>query len=101
MAVDPGGDVEAAAELYDCYAAGQVYALTRRIVGNETDAEDVVQERRPSRTSSRSVDGGACSSSTSRSDGGCTPKGPATARASNRTPVTVRAFFISSQHFAC
>jgi RNA polymerase sigma-70 factor, ECF subfamily len=35
--------VEAAAELYDRYA-GQVFALARRIVGNETDAEDVVQE---------------------------------------------------------
>lgn len=37
--------MEAAAELYDRYA-GQVHALARRIVGNETDAEVVVQERR-------------------------------------------------------
>ena len=36
-------DMEAAAELYDRYAA-QVYALARRIVRNDTDAEDVVQE---------------------------------------------------------
>jgi DNA-directed RNA polymerase specialized sigma24 family protein len=43
MAGGPGGDVEAAVELYDRYA-GQVYGVARRIVGNETDAEDVVQE---------------------------------------------------------
>lgn len=35
--------MEAAAELYDRYAA-QVYSLARRIVGNDTDAEDVVQD---------------------------------------------------------
>ena len=35
--------MEAAAELYDRYA-GQVYALARRIVRNDPDAEDVVQE---------------------------------------------------------
>lgn len=42
-AVEDSGDMDAAAELYDRYA-GQVYALARRIVGNEMDAEDVVQE---------------------------------------------------------
>ena len=35
--------MEAAAELYDRYA-GRVYALARRIVRNDDDAEDVVQE---------------------------------------------------------
>lgn len=37
------GDMDAAAELYDRYAA-QIYALARRIVRNDGDAEDVVQE---------------------------------------------------------
>jgi RNA polymerase sigma-70 factor (ECF subfamily) len=37
------GEMDAAAELYDRYAA-QVYALARRIVRNDGDAEDVVQE---------------------------------------------------------
>jgi RNA polymerase sigma-70 factor, ECF subfamily len=37
------GDMEAAAELYDRYA-GQILALARRILRNEGDAEDVVQE---------------------------------------------------------
>lgn len=37
------GDMDAAAELYDRYAA-QIYAVARRIVGNDGDAEDVVQE---------------------------------------------------------
>lgn len=41
--VDISGDMEAAAELYDRYA-GHVYALARRIVRNDSDAEDVVQE---------------------------------------------------------
>jgi len=36
-------DMEAAAELYDRHAA-QVYALARRIVRNDGDAEDIVQE---------------------------------------------------------
>ena len=36
-------DMDAAAELYDRYAA-QLYALARRIVRNEADAEDVLQE---------------------------------------------------------
>jgi RNA polymerase sigma-70 factor (ECF subfamily) len=35
--------MEAAAELYDRYAA-QIYALARRILRNDADAEDVVQE---------------------------------------------------------
>lgn len=35
--------MDAAAELYDLYAP-QVYALARRIVRNDGDAEDVVQE---------------------------------------------------------
>lgn len=42
-AVDRQKDMDAAAELYDRYA-GQVYALARRIVRNDPDAEDVVQE---------------------------------------------------------
>jgi RNA polymerase sigma-70 factor, ECF subfamily len=37
------GDMEAAAELYDRHSA-QVFALARRIVRNDADAEDVVQE---------------------------------------------------------
>lgn len=37
------GEMDAAAELYDRYAA-QVYALARRILRNDGDAEDVVQE---------------------------------------------------------
>lgn len=37
------GDMEAAAELYDRYA-GQILALARRILRNDGDAEDVVQE---------------------------------------------------------
>jgi RNA polymerase sigma-70 factor, ECF subfamily len=37
------GDVEAVSELYDLYAA-RVFGLALRIVGNRTDAEDVVQE---------------------------------------------------------
>jgi RNA polymerase sigma-70 factor (ECF subfamily) len=37
------GDMDAAADLYDRYAP-QVYALARRIVRNDGDAEDVVQE---------------------------------------------------------
>jgi RNA polymerase sigma-70 factor (ECF subfamily) len=37
------GEMDAAAELYDRYAA-QVYALARRIVRNDGDAQDVVQE---------------------------------------------------------
>jgi RNA polymerase sigma-70 factor (ECF subfamily) len=37
------GDMEAAAELYDRYA-GQIYALARRILRDDADAEDVVQE---------------------------------------------------------
>ena len=36
-------DMDAAAELYDRHAA-QIYALARRIVRNDGDAEDVVQE---------------------------------------------------------
>jgi RNA polymerase sigma-70 factor, ECF subfamily len=36
-------DVEAAADLYDRYAS-QVYALARRVVRSESDAEDVVQD---------------------------------------------------------
>ena len=36
-------DMDAAAQLYDRYGA-QVYALARRIVRNDSDAEDVVQE---------------------------------------------------------
>ena len=36
-------DMDAAAELYDRYAP-QVYALARRIVRNDGDAEDVVQD---------------------------------------------------------
>ena len=35
--------MDAAAELYDRYAP-QLYALARRIVRNEADAEDVIQE---------------------------------------------------------
>lgn len=37
------GDVDAAAELYDRHAA-RVFALARRILRNDSDAEDVVQE---------------------------------------------------------
>jgi RNA polymerase sigma-70 factor (ECF subfamily) len=37
------GDMDAAAELYDRHAA-LVYALARRILRNDSDAEDVVQE---------------------------------------------------------
>ena len=37
------GDMDAAATLYDRHA-GQIYALARRIVRNDEDAEDVVQE---------------------------------------------------------
>jgi RNA polymerase sigma-70 factor (ECF subfamily) len=37
------GDMDAAGELYDRYG-GQVYALARRIVRDEGDAEDIVQE---------------------------------------------------------
>ena len=37
------GDMEAASELYDRYA-GQILALARRILRNDGDAEDVVQE---------------------------------------------------------
>ncbi len=37
------GDMEAAEELYDLYA-GQVLALARRILRDQGDAEDVVQE---------------------------------------------------------
>lgn len=37
------GEMDAAAELYDRFAP-QVYALARRIVRNDGDAEDVVQE---------------------------------------------------------
>lgn len=37
------GEMDAAAELYDRYAP-QVFGLARRIVGDEHDAEDVVQE---------------------------------------------------------
>lgn len=36
-------DMDAAAELYDRYAA-QLYALARRILRDEADAEDVIQE---------------------------------------------------------
>ena len=36
-------DVEAAADLYDRYAS-HVYALARRVVHSESDAEDVVQD---------------------------------------------------------
>lgn len=36
-------DVEAAADLYDRYAS-RVYALARRVVRSDTDAEDVVQD---------------------------------------------------------
>lgn len=36
-------DVEAAADLYDRYAS-QLYALARRVVHSESDAEDVVQD---------------------------------------------------------
>ena len=38
-----GGEQDAIAELYDRHAA-RVYALAHRILGNSTDAEDVVQE---------------------------------------------------------
>ena len=38
-----GGDAAAAAELYDRYA-GQVLALARRILRNDSDAEEVVQD---------------------------------------------------------
>lgn len=37
------GDMDAAAEFYDRYAA-QVFGLARRILQNEADAEDVVQD---------------------------------------------------------
>lgn len=37
------GDMEAAAELYDRHA-GQILALARRILRNDGDAEDIVQE---------------------------------------------------------
>jgi RNA polymerase sigma-70 factor (ECF subfamily) len=37
------GDADAAAELYDRYA-GQVLALARRILRNDSDAEEVVQD---------------------------------------------------------
>jgi RNA polymerase sigma-70 factor (ECF subfamily) len=36
-------DMEAAADLYDRYAS-HVYALARRVVGSDADAEDIVQE---------------------------------------------------------
>lgn len=38
-----GGERDAIAELYDRHAA-RVYALAHRILGNSTDAEDVVQD---------------------------------------------------------
>lgn len=38
-----GGERDAIAELYDHHGA-RVYALAHRILGNSTDAEDVVQE---------------------------------------------------------
>ena len=37
------GEIDAAGELYDRYA-GQVYALARRILRNDGDAEEVVQD---------------------------------------------------------
>jgi RNA polymerase sigma-70 factor (ECF subfamily) len=38
-----GGDLDAAADLYDRYA-GRVFALARRILRDSSDAEDVVQD---------------------------------------------------------
>jgi RNA polymerase sigma-70 factor (ECF subfamily) len=37
------GDMDAAAELYEAHAS-KVYALARRILGDDTEAEDVLQE---------------------------------------------------------
>ena len=37
------GDMDAAGELYDRHA-GQIYGLARRILQDETDAEDIVQD---------------------------------------------------------